>query len=773
MSNSTTNLDTISTAQSNKEAVANALFDASSPASLWGRHASACNLLTWGYYGGSYTIGTTVNTIANGTLTLAASTTTYVQADPTTGLVTQNTSGFTAGQIPLYKIVTGATTVTSYTDCRSYAPSATGGGGGGGSGTVTSVGGAGGVESPTGAITTSGTLRETMLMAGGAIQTAAYTLVTGDRGTTLVMNSASSVAETLPTPTGNTLTTNFPKGWFCWLQNIGSGTTTVGVPSGLSLDGVTNGTVSVAPNNGIGFFTDGANWFSIRGIAGSGGGGGSGTVTSVAGAGGIESPTGAITTAGTLRETLLMAGGSAHTGAYTFVTGDRGTTLVLNSASAITQNLPTPTGNTLTTNFPQGWFCWIQNIGAGLVTLAVPAGTNLDGVANGTLAVPQNSGLGVFTDGSNWYTVRGIAGAGGTFAGLSDVAVTSPADGQVTIYNGPNSKWTNTYAPDEGGFIDGNMDSWQVNGTNSISVPAATDTYTADMWIANSGTGGAMTAVLLQHLAGSEPTWYTRGNKNLVELNQTTAATTNPTFGQKLEGVEQYNGQTITVQAAMNFQGGSFNVVGVRVTQNFGTGGSPSATVVTTSPALNWTGSGTTKYSAEIAIPSISGKTIGANGNDFVRIDLLFATGATGLVTMSQLQIDVSPPGINPNTTGDGGVPQQFRWRGLGPEMLRVQRHVNAISFPSSGVLATASLVSATTSVCGVAIQAMRAIPSCSIVGTLSLVFPSGTSSSVSAAAVQNTFVRVIGVHSGATAGQAGYLSGTGTAGIIIADARL
>jgi len=124
MSNSTTLLDTIAANQASKEVVFNALMDAASPSMLWGRHASACNGLTWGYYGGTFMYGSTANAIANGTVALTASTTNYVYANATTGAVSVNTTGFPAGSIPLYSIVTGTATVTSYTDNRSYQPSA-------------------------------------------------------------------------------------------------------------------------------------------------------------------------------------------------------------------------------------------------------------------------------------------------------------------------------------------------------------------------------------------------------------------------------------------------------------------------------------------------------------------------------------------------------------------------------------------------------------------------------------------------------------------------
>lgn len=121
MSNSTSLIDQIGAAQSGKEVVANALFDAASPAMIWGRHAQGSAGLTWAYFGGWFH-GAQVN---NGTVTLTASATNYVYADPVTGAVSVNTTGFPVNAIPLYTIVTGTSTVTSYTDQRDVAPNTT------------------------------------------------------------------------------------------------------------------------------------------------------------------------------------------------------------------------------------------------------------------------------------------------------------------------------------------------------------------------------------------------------------------------------------------------------------------------------------------------------------------------------------------------------------------------------------------------------------------------------------------------------------------------
>lgn len=122
MANSSTNLDAMSSSQAGKEITANAYFDAASPATLYGRRQSTSSGLTWGYYGGNVLVNGVLTQIANGTLGLTASTTNYIEAEPTTGAVSFNTSGFTAGRTPLYTVVTGTATVSSYTDHRLAVP---------------------------------------------------------------------------------------------------------------------------------------------------------------------------------------------------------------------------------------------------------------------------------------------------------------------------------------------------------------------------------------------------------------------------------------------------------------------------------------------------------------------------------------------------------------------------------------------------------------------------------------------------------------------------
>ena len=119
MSNSTQFLDLIAVAQASKEVTANALFDAMSPAAIFGRREAGCSGLTWAYYGGwMYTTGGALQQIPNGTRTLTANANNRVEVDNAGTVFVHTNANFTSGRLPLYLVVTGSTSVTSWQDYR-------------------------------------------------------------------------------------------------------------------------------------------------------------------------------------------------------------------------------------------------------------------------------------------------------------------------------------------------------------------------------------------------------------------------------------------------------------------------------------------------------------------------------------------------------------------------------------------------------------------------------------------------------------------------------
>lgn len=118
MSDSTSLLTQLTTSQAGKEATVNELMNAVSHAATFGRRQSSSGL-SWDYFGGRFPVDGVSTAIANGTVTLTASTTNYVEATRA-GVVSKNTTAFTPGRIALYKVVTGTSTVSSYEDHRPW-----------------------------------------------------------------------------------------------------------------------------------------------------------------------------------------------------------------------------------------------------------------------------------------------------------------------------------------------------------------------------------------------------------------------------------------------------------------------------------------------------------------------------------------------------------------------------------------------------------------------------------------------------------------------------
>ena len=117
MADSTSNIPQMSSFQANKEVTFNSLVDALSPAAIFGRNFATSSGLVWGFLGGRIEVDGVPTLVANGTLTLTASATCYVETTRA-GVVSCNTTAFTPGQIPLYIVVTGSSSVTSWSDVR-------------------------------------------------------------------------------------------------------------------------------------------------------------------------------------------------------------------------------------------------------------------------------------------------------------------------------------------------------------------------------------------------------------------------------------------------------------------------------------------------------------------------------------------------------------------------------------------------------------------------------------------------------------------------------
>lgn len=158
---------------------------------------------------------------------------------------------------------------------------------------------------------------------------------------------------------------------------------------------------------------------------GGGGGGGSGTVTNIATACGVSG--GPITTTGTIQGSAAF---NAQTGtSYAMQNSDCGKVVTLSNAAAVAVSIAQAGGGG---NFAAAWFATVKNLGVGTVTIT-PTTSTIDGAAN--LALTTNQSVDLYSDGTNYFTGRGIGGGGsGTVTTTG-----SPASGNLTRFSGATS----------------------------------------------------------------------------------------------------------------------------------------------------------------------------------------------------------------------------------------------------------------------------------------------------------------------------------------------
>jgi len=198
-------------------------------------------------------------------------------------------------------------------------------------------------------------------------------------------------------------------------------------------------------------------------------------------------------------------------------------------------------------------------------------------------------------------------------------------------------------------LINGSFDFWQ-RGT-TFTTPG----LTADRMRITTGTGVSVTVTRQTNVLG------TGESKFGYRWDQTAAGTARSVISQRLEGVGTFQNQTVTISVDTQLIAGTAAVVTYRATQNFGTGGAPSAPVIVAEKTIAVTGT-RTRQSQTMAIPSITGKTTGTNGDDYLAIEIIIGQ-------------DVFTMELNDWQVVAGPVAAPFERRPLEQELALCQRY--------------------------------------------------------------------------------------------------
>ena len=265
------------------------------------------------------------------------------------------------------------------------------------------------------------------------------------------------------------------------------------------------------------------------------------------------------------------------------------------------------------------------------------------------------------------------------------------------------------HLPNRNAIINPVMDFWQ-RGTSFIN--PATGTYTADRWrIDYDGAGGTRTVARNNISLGTNLPSGIQGKYFLdFEVSNRGTATTQ-SISQRIEGVRTFAGETITLSAWIRNDGSGVgvNTVTAKAIQNFGTGGSPSTAVTTTLGTGAVTGTWV-RLHVHATLPSMSGKTIGNNGDDYLQI--MFDVGSqTGKFYLWGVQIEQ-------NTTQTA-----LERRPIQQELALCQRYFqnlpNALS-TSDQAFAAGVAFQTTTAIFSIGFPVMRATPSSSVINATS-----------------------------------------------------
>jgi hypothetical protein len=169
-----------------------------------------------------------------------------------------------------------------------------------------------------------------------------------------------------------------------------------------------------------------------------------------------------------------------------------------------------------------------------------------------------------------------------------------------------------------------------INGDFAINQRAFTSTtagagFTFDRWGINSS-DGTVTYSAQTFTLGAAPVAGYEG-KNYIRCVTTgqTLTTARANILQTIESVRTFAGQTVTMSFWAKAATGTPEI-GCQLQQMFGTGGSPSASVNTTSKvtiSTSWA-----RYSVTLSLPSISGKTLGTDNNDRLVTQFWFSGGS-------------------------------------------------------------------------------------------------------------------------------------------------
>lgn len=256
---------------------------------------------------------------------------------------------------------------------------------------------------------------------------------------------------------------------------------------------------------------------------------------------------------------------------------------------------------------------------------------------------------------------------------LSNI-VSQQGTGNVAVSLGTNDQVTFTHAVSQpGGFsfrnkiINGNFDIWQRSGTQTSSGYGSVDRWEC-LNVGSTKTVTRQSFTLGQTDVPGEPTYFMRH-----VVTSSAGASNYVLVRNKIESVRTLAGKTATL--SFWAKADSTKNIAIEFQQSFGTGGSPSTAIAEIGVNKLQLTSSWAKFTFTVNIPSISGKTLGSDNNDWIGIYFWFDAGSSFNSRTDSLGQQSGTFDISEVQLEEGSVATPFEERPLGTELSLCQRY--------------------------------------------------------------------------------------------------
>ncbi len=233
-------------------------------------------------------------------------------------------------------------------------------------------------------------------------------------------------------------------------------------------------------------------------------------------------------------------------------------------------------------------------------------------------------------------------------------------------------------------IINGNFDIWQ-RGSSQTSSGYGSDDRWANLNVGTTKTASMQDFTLGQTDVPGNPKYFSR-----TVVSSVAGAGNFCVKQQKIEGVRTLAGQTVTL--SFYAKADAAKNMAVEFTQNFGTGGTPSATVAGIGVTIIPLTTAWQKFTVTVEIPSIAGKTLGTADNDCLQLNFWLDAGSTYNARTDSLGQQSGTFDIAQVQLEEGSVATPFEDRPIGLELSLCQRYYEAIPINLSTLAGTAGL---------------------------------------------------------------------------------